>query len=269
MSLYPVPLSRILPVTKDILVNETTTIDVMFKNDSTDDSKIGYKPMVDLFIQKGILASNPITNEYILVGTWVNEYDEFNVITSSGWKDSNGDAITEHIYSDSGLTVPSDPNDSGELFEWRWYVVNSPYSSYGADQPEVAIQQLSVSPNKADGAVIGTPLKIKTRPWFRYGETALDEPLNYPPIVGSVSEASITPKLLIVTKTNNKPESEVATGPNNPVTYTVKINVAEGETITDLIVTDNISDYCLFYDPDTSDDNSDLGVVTDSTARQQ
>jgi hypothetical protein len=265
MSNIPQPLSTISPDNKKILLNKELLVDIMFKNESPDNSALGYKGMIDIFIQKGLLNQTVQSSEFVFIGTWTNESDNEGNVINSLWKNSSNVEITEHIYSASGIPLPSDPNDPNDLKEWDWYVGVSAYSSYGSDQPEVTLKQLSIKVDESAGATIGEPLKIKTLPWFKYGEDALDNPTTDPPISGMMSESIITPQLIIVTKTNNKPESEVATGPNFPITYTINVDIAENQTLQSFDIVDHVSDYLLLYDPDTSNPSSMLGTVTDSS----
>src|SRR4051812_49867436 len=94
-------------------------------------------------------------------------------------------------------------------------------------------------------ADLGTPLTIRTRGGFQFGNDALDNPCCDPSIVNPPSTNSatwphsdVTPTLLTLTKTYLGPEDETASGPNFPRQYTVSVDIAAGQTIANLDLTD-------------------------------
>jgi hypothetical protein len=264
----PIPAIRITPNSSNILLNDTVDIDLLMKNDSSANSDIGYKAISDIFVEKG-LTKQTNNSQLQSIAEWkdyVENEGKDEEITYKAWVDSNDQKITSHPYANSGIPLPTAPNDSKE---WRWYLIDSVYSSYSPVQPEVSIFQnndenqegITFKVDKLDGALVGTPLEIYSDIWFKYGTDALDNPDTDPAIQGIRSNGSITPQLIKISKKNNKPESEVATGPNFPIIYTINIDIAEGEQVDSVIVKDIISKDLLLFDPNTSDTNSVLGSI--------
>lgn len=207
-------------------INESTSFDVHFKNGPGSD--IGFGPMFDFVSEKGINVSSDFT----LVGTWST--------TDNAWLNSSEQEITAHPYgsvAEANTEIPSVPNNSKE---WRWYIKRLDFSSYGPDQPETPVT-VSYSLDEDDGAVLNTGLTFRIRPAFRFGTDAEHNYSQDPMVVGSWSSMTLNPVLIKLTKKNNRPESETATGPNYPVKYNFTINVANGKTITDLVLTDPLS----------------------------
>ena len=145
-------------------------------------------------------------------------------------------------------------------------VLRLPFGSFTPDQPPASITVNATLSNLAD---LNTPLTLRARAGFQFGATAVYDPATDPTILGpdaslplpndadsdnrnwSVS-AVTTPKLLTLTKTYTGPENETATGPNYPRQYTITVNVAPGQTITNLDVTDNLPDNMQFISVSTT-----------------
>lgn len=113
-----------------------------------------------------------------------------------------------------------------------------PFGSFFPDQPPV---EVIVSVNMSNYADVGTPLTIQARGGYQFGETPVSDPATDPSILGgwitNVTNPT-TPTLIRVTKTYLGPEDETATGPNFPRSYRITVDIASGQTITNLTVTD-------------------------------
>lgn len=264
----PIPTVRITPDTSSVLLNKDLDLNVMIKNSSSTASDIGYKMCADIFVEKGLL--NQTTGSQITtVGEWKDYTNPDTLVTAKDWVDDTGALIVEHPYASSGLPIPTAPDANKH---WRWYLVKSAYSSYAPAQPEVSIfqnkegdpQAMSFKADKADGAAINVPLSVYSDIWFRYGTNEFEDTEEDPPIQGTRNSATVTPTLIEVTKTNDKPEAEVASGPNFPVTYSIKVDIAEGEVVDSIVVKDVLSKDLLLFDPDTSNGSSNMGDVESS-----
>ena len=141
----------------------------------------------------------------------------------------------------------------------RLVVLQLPFGSFTPSQPPITVTVDAALSNLAD---LGTPLTIRARSGFQYGNDALDNPCCDPSIVNPPSTNSatwpgspITPTLLSLTKTYIGPEDETATGPNYPRQYRIDVDIAPGQRITNLDVTDLLPNNVAF-----------LNVVTSSPA---
>lgn len=121
-------------------------------------------------------------------------------------------------------------------------VLQLPFGSFTPGQPPLRATVNATLSNLAD---LGTPLTIRARGGFQYGNDALDNPCCDPSIVSPASTNSalwpgspLTPSLISLTKTYIGPEDETATGPNFPRQYRIDVDIAPGQTITNLDVTD-------------------------------
>lgn len=246
------------------LIGDTYKQIIYFNNTGNFSSKIGYKGVIDVFIQTGLL--NNSNNGF--VATWKYYTDQEilnnNYTPGSGrWLDINNNIILDHPYSSSGLSLPLDPN-LGTLNKnsYRWYVYDSEYSSYGPSQPKYVIKELTLLLSSVDGMEINNNYNIIARPWFKYGMDALDNPLSDPPILGETITSTINANILRVSKTVSS--SEIPSGPNFPFTYKIKIDISKNANINNLILTDYISDFLLSFDPDVNNVNSSVGSIKDS-----
>lgn len=232
----------------NVLINSSFSIETKFRNTSINNSDIGFKPMIDILIPKGIIVDNILDSMNIsltpsLIATWD--------ITQLKWIDTNSNEISSHP-SGSTLSMPDTLITMSDLLtyenEIKWYTFESHYSSYGSDQPDVMIATLNCTLSESNGAIIELDMPIKLIPSFKYGIDAEDNDTIDPAIQGPVVSSSVTPKLIILTKTNLLPESEVATGPNFPFYFKLQVEVAPQKTVTNLVVTDEILESMVYID---------------------
>ena len=96
---------------------------------------------------------------------------------------------------------------------------------------------------------VGTPLTVAARGGFQFGLDALDNPATDPHLVGPSASASYTPTIAILTKTSDAPANtseETATGPNFDHYYTINLDVANGQTLTNATFSDALPDSIVY-----------------------
>ncbi len=214
-------------------INETVRFTVTFDNTGAD---TGYAPYFDLVVPVGITgvgAGDAFATDDVpltLVGTW----DTTANGGAGGWRDASNALVTTHPYG-STLALPA-----GSRTGDTWSIADLPFGSYTQSQPAV-VTTFSGALNKAAGALVGQALTITARGGFRFGLDALDNPTADAPLQqGASSSDSVTPEVIRFTKTNDAAESEVASGPNDPITYTLRVDVANGETVTLAALSDQL-----------------------------
>ena len=100
-------------------------------------------------------------------------------------------------------------------------------------------------------------LTIKAHGGFMFGETPLDDwccgdtAILQPSTDDGTGwpNATVVPRVMTVSKSYNGPsnkEDETATGPNYPRSYTLLVDIANGETISNLTVTDDLPETVQF-----------------------
>ncbi|MDH3280405.1 MAG: DUF4347 domain-containing protein, partial [Gammaproteobacteria bacterium] len=216
-----------------------------FDNTAGMPDEIGYGPYMDVVIEAGIdvdgaggmigvptSASGPVGfTAYDWNGTLWDQLDTAGNLTGL----TINPLLDDHPFDSTGgfLPVPG-----GSQVGDRWYVLELPFGSFTPDQPAFAINlvgQLSA----ADGATPGSALDVSARGGFRYGADPLDNAPGDPQVFeAAANTASITPELFMLTKVSDVPETETATGPNFPVTYTLTVDLAPGEDFSDLVIED-------------------------------
>jgi large repetitive protein len=129
-------------------------------------------------------------------------------------------------------------------------VLELPFGSFTPTQPSATVR---VNAHLSNYANMGYDLDIRSRAGFRYGNDALDNWCCDPPLLSPNTNNAlawtahpVTPTLITITKIYTGPESETATGPNFPRSYTVTVDVPDGQTITNLDVTDTLPDTLQF-----------------------
>ncbi len=220
-----VPLATI-DMPPEEMINEGFGFTINFDNTSGTATDVGYAPYVDLSVPDGINV-DPATANFL--GAPVD-------MTLAGEFDASGnlvDIVTGNPVNHPLLGTPVSGGTPGETL----YVVELPFGSFVPDQPIAQIDVLATL-DKSEGAVVGTPLTMSATGGFALGSDPLDNPGTDAPITGATTTNSITPQVINLTKELSAAEDEISTGPNFPFSYTLTVDIANGETLTDLDLTD-------------------------------
>ena len=238
----PVPVATLVPPASS-MIGEQTTFQVSFDNTSTTDT--GFGPYIDLFLPAtGADGAGTAIDDGIsfvsanYLGTPINA--TVISLTTAGVRhpyavDSNGNPL---------LIVPPAGFREGD----QLIVLQLPFGSFAPDQIPANISVTTTISSLAD---LGTTLPIRANAGFQYGADALNNPAIDPTIVGVSSTTSITPALFTLRKEYVGPENETATGPNFPRQYRVIVDVANGQTITNLDLTDLLPGNLQFVQVDS------------------
>ncbi len=220
---------------QDPFIGESFDFNISFDNDG---NATGFGPFVVLFLDKtgtdgsGAAIDDGLTfNSASYLGSPITTTE----IDLSG---STTETITVHG-GDYDVTVPAEfeAGDSLVVFEL-------PFGSFVESQPEANI---SVTVDSSDLADLNQPLNIETQGGFIFGDSQTGTP-GTDTIIGNTQTASVEPQLVTLEKRYLGPEDETATGPNFTQQYEVVVNIAPGQTITDLDVTDILPDTMQFVD---------------------
>jgi uncharacterized repeat protein (TIGR01451 family) len=248
----PSPVVSFSGVPAQHFIGEPLTFTVTFDNTSV--TQTGYGPYVDLVLPAtGADGAGAATDDGItFVGaTYLGSAVTATVLTFDG----AGHAT--HPYARDAANQPIIV--SGTAGD-QLVVLQLPFGSFTPDQPPV---DLLVTTTLSPLADANTPLTMKARGGFRYGADALDNPASDPSIIGSFANASTTPTVLRLKKTYLGPEDETATGPNFPRQYLIEVDVASGQTVTNLDLTDILPSNLQFVSVDAT---TIRGSVTATTA---
>ena len=212
-------------------IGQPFTFTVTFDNAHPTDT--GYGPFVDLvFPATGMDGDDGIS---FLNATYLGAALTTTSITF------DGDGCVPHPYArltdGSMQQVCGTPGDT-------LVVLQLPFGSFTPDQPPV---EISVSAAISPSADLGVPLPIFARAGFQFGNDPLDNWCCDPVLLNPFNPNApawpgqpVTPTLFSVRKTYLGPENETATGPNFPRQYRIDVDVAAGQTVTNLEISDTL-----------------------------
>ena len=206
--LGPIPVATVTAPNSSF-INETFNFQVSFKDGG---DVTGYGPYIELITPSGVTL-NPSSVTYL--GSKVTVTDK-GIFPASG---TLIDALT-------GLTVTGTPGS-------HLWIIQYPLGSFTTQEPEAV---LNLTATVDGNATLGLPLNITAYPVFRYGAT----PTGTTPLRGVSSTTPVTPTVIKLTKTSDAHEQETATGSNYPVTYTLTVDVANGQTVNNVTLIDDI-----------------------------
>ncbi len=126
---------------------------------------------------------------------------------------------------------------SGDSF----YVLEYPLGSYTKGQP---IATMEITAFLLGNNTIGLPLNITATPVFRFGANET----GTTPLIGNKTNLKITPNVIKITKVSDAPEDEIATGKSNPHIYKLIIDIADGQTVTNISLKDILPNNIQFIE---------------------
>jgi uncharacterized repeat protein (TIGR01451 family)/fimbrial isopeptide formation D2 family protein len=249
------PTISLLDVPAEVLIGEQFTFTVKFKNNP---SVVGFGPSLDLVLDGGAnipKSPGPCACDGItLVKAEMVEVNGGPIditpppssqIQTSPCGATPNTNVTHPFgpFAISGiqpLTVPAGA---------QLVTLELPFGSFDSTQPDIVVKVTAQLSSLADYNI---PLKISARSFFRYGLDPQNNPLADHPIFSDenppgtqvtnsaqwIAQATTTPKVMTAKKEYDGPEDETATGPNFPHNYKIKVDIANGQTITNLKVHD-------------------------------
>ncbi|MCU1513269.1 MAG: hypothetical protein JWO10_359, partial [Microbacteriaceae bacterium] len=212
------------------LIGENTTFTVSFDNIAT--STVGYGPRVDLYFDKtGVDGGTGGLDDGMTFGSATYLGQPVSAVTyvipplEAGQAE---DGMFVHPVLKVKVPIPAGYQRGDELV-----VLSLPFGSFTPGQPTVDVKVTAAISDLAD---LNANLSVLAQPWFRYGYTPLDDPTTDNPLdtYGASATIGFKPQLYRLTQTYLGPEGETATGPSYVRAYRVSLDVADGQTITDL-----------------------------------
>ncbi|MEO1788130.1 MAG: isopeptide-forming domain-containing fimbrial protein, partial [Pseudomonadota bacterium] len=194
-----------------------------FDNTGTDS---GYVPYIDLILPAtGSDGDDGVTFDS---ASFLGAPIDTTLLTFDG----AGQAIHPFAVDGMGnpIVVTGTPGDT-------LVVLELPYGSFSPGNPPVDIDLVLDFSNLAD---LDDTFAIEAIPGFALGEDPLDNPTSDAPIRGTPTTANVGQDLFTVSKANDAPESDAATGPSYPYTYTLTVDVADGQTLSNFVLTDTL-----------------------------
>lgn len=206
-------------------INEDFDFSVDFDNTGTG---VGFAPYVDIVVPGDIDLAGA-TIEYL--GQTITPVVSAT-FTGGQWLDG-ATPVALHPLTDTPLdgsdALTAAASDGDQLL-----IVQLPFGSFTPDQPTAAIDFTGATL----GGAVGTGIDVTTRGGFAFGCDELDNPADDAPLLQAPVTATITPTVIELTKAAGAEEMEATPGANFPVTFTLEVDIANGETIDSLVLTD-------------------------------
>lgn len=220
----------------NVLIGTNFTFELDFSNTG---SMTGYGPYVDLYLPtNGKDGVNGVGTDGV---TFVSASYLGTALTATVLTfDASGNATHPYAVNSAGNPIIVNASTFGGQAGDELVVLQLPFGSYTPGQPVAPITVTASLSNLADVGA-GKQLNIEARAGFQYGLTPVVDPATDPSIVGGIDangSQNINPQVYTLTTAYNGPEGETATGPDYARSFTVTVNVAPGQTLTNFDVTE-------------------------------
>ena len=208
------------------LVNEDFTFPLTFENGGNP-GDVGYGPYAELIVPPAGSQSEQVE---ILGATYQGAQLPETAVTF----DQNGNAQHPLLEESSGQPLVVTGPPGGTL-----YVFPLPFGSYTPEQPPIDLEiQARMIANSAGS--LSTTVDVTAGGGFYLGLDPLDDPATDPPIIADPVPKAISPTVMQIDKQYLGPEGETATGPNFLQTWRLDVNVADSQTIDNLVLSDDL-----------------------------
>ena len=202
----------------DVFINESFNFQMVFKNlgDAT-----GFQPYIQLIAPKELTHFTVSYYNRKIVPIKVGIFNESTYDNTTGLYTLRDPFTKKEVHGPANST---------------FYILQYPLGSFTVDAPDAVLNITS-----GIGVLeIGKLLNFTVTPVFRYGNSPIDDPVNYPPIYGETVTGWVNPVVVKIDKSSSLNEHETATGSNFPFSYFVNINIANGAKIENITITDVI-----------------------------
>ncbi|MDB5337325.1 MAG: hypothetical protein JWN70_2944 [Planctomycetaceae bacterium] len=251
---------------RQVLVGEDTMFSVTFNNTG---NALGYGPFVDLIVDyKGADGVPQFPASYFSPGSPPSFSTPFTGTPDGLGVDTNGAAINQLI---SATTYGQSLDLKFAQFDVTGHATHPfakdlvgnpvivtgpagdvlvaarlPFGSFADDQPKAPVLFTAHVSSLAD---VGVGLAVQARSGFEFGTTPEDDAVAGDLSLleaGGFHQGSVTPEVFIISKTNLAHEGETATGPNFQQQWQITVDVAAGQTVTNVDVSDSLPSNVVF-----------------------
>ncbi len=227
-----------------VMIGEDFDFLVTFNNTGTDS---GYGPFIDLVFpytgQDGDDGIEYYSSSYL--GASLEDDIQYFPDQGGGWG-----CVTHPWLRDNTGSYVDVCGRAGDQF----VSIRLPFGSFTPDQPQLDI---TVNAHLSINADLNPGLFIYGRGGFMFGETPEDDwccgdtPFAVPNGTDSTTwpATPVTPQVITFSKAYTGPgntEDETSTGPNFPRQYTLTVDIASGQTLTNIEIQDQLPDNVQF-----------------------
>ncbi|WP_235007734.1 VCBS domain-containing protein [Caballeronia humi] len=228
------PTTTLSAATSDVLLGDQFTFDVSLTNAS---SQVGYAPYIDLLVP----ATGKDGNDGVSFVSASYLGQAVTAVTLTF--DANGNATHPLAKDATGNPLVINAATFGLRAGDQLVVLELPFASVSQGQPAIPVQVTARLSNLADTAFSnGTPdLTIEARGGFQFGNDELDNPTTDPTLVESSFHGfAVHPTVVTLQQSVNMTEGETVSGPNFVHTETVTASPAPGQTLSNVVVSQDI-----------------------------
>ena len=245
--------------TGDVLLGDTFTETLTFTNTAT--GGVGYGPIVNLYVPTHTATDTETATlgSATYLGNSVTTHEITLTSTAAGHVGTVG-AYNPYVLDSTGAaTFIAAP--SGFVAGDSLYVLVLPFGSFTPGEPSADITLHFTADSTSElTSHSNNSIAIAATGAFEFGASPLNDPADFPPIVGATVSSATTVSLLNVTATTNLHEGETATGPDNPFDYVVTVIPAP------VVTTDAISGLTVTFQlPGQVEHTGGSGAITVST----
>ncbi len=251
---------------RQVLVGEDTMFSVTFDNTG---NALGYGPFVDLIVDyKGADGVPQFPSSYFSPGSPPSFVTPFTGSPDGLGVDTSGAGINQLIsattygqslelefvqFDATGHATHPFAKDNvgnpvivtgpaGDVL----VAARLPFGSFADDQPPAPVLFTAHVSSLAD---VGVNLAVQARSGFEFGTTPEDDAAAGDLSLleaGGFHQGSVTPEVFIISKINLAHEGETATGPNFAQQWQITVDVAAGQTVTNVDVSDSLPGNVVF-----------------------
>jgi len=256
-------------------VGEAFEVGIDFENQGILADDTGYGPFVDLRVSPGAEVVGGLGG-FTYLGLPVNVLGFYENNTALPM------VIDHPIPEIAGL-----PMDAGEITlaaGESYYVLELPFGSFAVNQPGAEINFTAITSRAAnptenffpeEAGAIGS-VSFQVGGGFRFGGDPLDNPGVDAPIYvapvpnnevgtagdnGNPNSFEVRPRVWEVTTDVLEQEGQAATGPNDPQTWQILVDIATGETLTNIVIGDVVADNLQYINNLTVTDSNGNPLV--------
>ena len=241
----PVPTVSLAVSTTTPFIGNSFTITASFDNTGPA-GDTGYGPFIDLVFPSRGADGDPGTGEPVdgisfgsatYMGAPVNNFYTLTFPDADGGGPGTTGCVAHPLAVDNTGAPVQVCGQAGDTL----VVVAQPFGSFVTDQPQADVIFTANVSNMAD---VGTSLTFRSRAGFQFGADALNNPATDPSILSQPSTNSttwapiqaVTPQVVTVQKTS----ASGLTGDNFHRQYAITIQIAPGQTVDTVTVTDTL-----------------------------
>lgn len=252
-------------------LGENFTFTVSFDN-TGNSGEVGYGPFIDLIFPvngaDGAAGTDTADGIDFISANYLGGNVNATVLTF-GDDDGAGPGTTGTLDHPFAVDNTGNPLQITGTAGDKLVVLELPFGSFTPEQP---VADITVTASMSNLADLGTPLTIATRAGFRFGADPQDNPTTDPSILSDTQTdssawtetATVTPTLLSLTKTYIGPENETATGPNYVRQYRIDVDIANGQTISNLDIIDSLPNNIVVTSIDSVTVGGSAATFTDN-----